>query len=61
MTTSDHVRELTRQARERIHAVQLLRSEHRLIEAQTLRRLDESRALLDRSRLRTAELVHRAV
>lgn len=61
MTTPDQVHELVRQARERVHTVELLRTEHRLIEAQTLRRLRESRALLDRARVRTDELVRRAL
>ena len=61
MNTSDQVHELTRQARERIHTVGVLREQHRLIAAQTMRRLSESRALLDRSRVRTEGLVQRAV
>lgn len=54
MSTAEDLRELARQTRVRLATVDHLRGEHRRIEAQTLRSLDESRALLDRPSWSTA-------
>ena len=48
MTSTDDLRRLTAESRARLAAVQDLREQNELIARQTRRRLEESRALLDR-------------
>jgi hypothetical protein len=54
MSTTDDLRELTRQTRLRLGEAERLRVEQRLITAETDRRLRESRELLTRAALRWA-------
>lgn len=53
MSRTQHLVDLTRQARVRVASVEHLRAEHRIITEQSDRRLAESRALLDRALRRT--------
>ena len=52
MPTSDDLRALTKQSRQRVDQIEHLRAEQRLISAQTAQRLRESRLLLDRASVR---------
>jgi hypothetical protein len=54
MSTPQDLRELARRSRQRVAEADRLRAEQELIQAATLRRLAETRALLERSAARTA-------
>jgi hypothetical protein len=54
MSTPQDVRELARRSRQRVAEADHLRAEQEVIQAASLRRVAETRALLERSAVRTA-------